>query len=106
MIDSLPKPFPALDVSEDRNPAMRLFGLRFFQDQTVLEYLTEFLSVVSYPKWLADGEPIRDPLPPLSVLRSWSDQKLRYKPRLHLLVCKMVRRRSSATPPQGTVAAP
>ena len=77
MIDSLPKPFPALDVSEDRNPAMRLFGLRFFQDQTVLEYLTEFLSVVSYPKWLADGEPIRDPLPPLSVLRSWSDQKLR-----------------------------
>ena len=40
MIDSLPKPFPALDVSEDRNPAMRLFGLRFFQDQTVLEYLT------------------------------------------------------------------
>mgnify|MGYP001213280425 CR=1 FL=1 len=84
MIDSLPKPFPALDVSEDRNPAMRLFGLRFFQDQTVLEYLTEFLSVVSYPKWLADGEPIRDPLPPLSVLRSWSDQKLRYKPPVRL----------------------
>lgn len=40
---SLPDPFPEVKVSEDYNPAIRLFGKRFIKEQTVLEYLSEFL---------------------------------------------------------------
>jgi hypothetical protein len=32
---------------EDRNPAVQLFGRRFFADQTVQELLSEFLLVAS-----------------------------------------------------------
>jgi hypothetical protein len=44
--------FPAtVDQNEDQmNPAIRLYGRRFYKDQTPVEYLTEFLLVFSAPK--------------------------------------------------------
>lgn len=44
--------FPENDVSTDGedNPAIQLYGLRFYKDQTPIEYLAEFLLVFSSPK--------------------------------------------------------
>ena len=45
----LPTPFPSGALKATANPAIRLFGLRFFKDQTILEYLAEFCGCVSRP---------------------------------------------------------
>lgn len=47
--------FPTNSESDDhqadqRNPAIRLYGRRFYKDQTPVEYLAEFLLVFSSPK--------------------------------------------------------
>lgn len=44
--------FPNLDLvqHEDSNPAIQVFGRRFFKDQTPVEYLAEFLLVFCSPK--------------------------------------------------------
>ena len=43
--------FPPNEKTEDlSNPAIRLYGLRFYADQTPTEYLSEFLLVFSSPK--------------------------------------------------------
>ncbi|WP_333870188.1 hypothetical protein [Desulforamulus putei] len=64
---------------ENKNPAMRLFGKRFFIDQRAMDLLVEFLAVaLAEKKIAAEGEktgrtPLwnADALPPLSDLRSW-----------------------------------
>ncbi len=38
------------DIKEDGNPAIRLFGRRYYKDQTPVEYLAEFLLAFSSPK--------------------------------------------------------
>lgn len=85
---SLPVPFPRLkSVSDDYNPAIRLFGKRFINEQTILEYLAEFLAVVFSDKRIGSGEAIRSPLPSLEELQKWSDTpdtKLYYKPPIKL----------------------
>ncbi|AEG14184.1 hypothetical protein Desku_0568 [Desulfofundulus kuznetsovii DSM 6115] len=84
---SLPLPFPRLDVSDDYNPAIRLFGKRFIKEQTVVEYLAEFLAVVFSDKWIGNGEVIKSPLPSLEELKRWSvssKTKLQYKPPIKL----------------------
>ncbi len=43
------------DSREDKNPAIQLFGRRFYSDQTPVEYLAEFLLVFSSPK-VREGE--------------------------------------------------
>ncbi len=84
---SLPDPFPEVDVSEDYNPAIRLFGNRFFKEQTVLEYLSEFLAVVFSDKKIGDGEVFESPLPSLADIEKWSSSiktKLCYRPPIKL----------------------
>ncbi|MGX2041390.1 hypothetical protein ACWJKU_14840 [Methylocaldum sp. MU1018] len=47
------KPFPADGdhiVADSTNPAIKLYGRRFYKDQTQVEYLAEFLLVFSSPK--------------------------------------------------------
>ncbi len=67
----------------DANPAVRLFGRRFFADQTTLELLIELLLVAVSPKKTC-GEKFSNMLPPMELLkRSWIDT-LDYAPRAHL----------------------
>lgn len=44
------KPFPPTGDTSKDNPAIRLYGLRFYKDQTPVEYLAEFLLVFASPK--------------------------------------------------------
>lgn len=44
------KPFPIKASSENVNQATQLYGLRFYKDQTPVEYLAEFLLVFTSPK--------------------------------------------------------
>ena len=83
---SLPEPFPEVDVSEDYNPAIRLFGKRFIKEQTVLEYLSEFLAVVFSEKRIGDdGEVFLSPLPSIKELNEWPTSKpLCYRPPVKL----------------------
>lgn len=79
MNSSLPTPFPDIDISEDYNPGIRLFGKRFIKEQTVVEYLVEFLSLVNCEKWI-NGDLIETPLPAIETLNNWPQGKeLKYK---------------------------
>lgn len=71
---SLPAPFPDIDISKDYNPGIRLFGKRFISEQTIVEYLVEFLALVFSEKWV-DSESIRTPLPSTEVLHNWPQEK-------------------------------
>lgn len=84
----LPKPFPSHAVDDLCNPAIRLFGLRFVRDQTLVEYLSEFLAVALSKKQIGQGEPIATPLPDFETLCEWAialgPQPLRYRPPVRL----------------------
>jgi len=84
----LPTPFPSGALKATANPAIRLFGLRFFKDQTILEYLAEFLAVVFSPKRISGSEVIGTPLPTLETLHSWTasadSAPLHYRPPVRL----------------------
>ena len=71
---------------DDYNPAIRLFGRRFFADQTVGELLIEFLLVAASTKRIAERHlPNGDLLPEMDQLRSWpSSVPLRYAPKARL----------------------
>ena len=86
MNTSLPKSFPEHgSIHIDYNPAIRLFGKRFFSEQTLVELVTEFLSVVFSPKWIGEGAAIDTPLPPLEDLKCWPENVgLSYKPPVKL----------------------
>lgn len=85
---SAPKPFPAIELDlshQDANPGIQLFGRRFFADQTVLEYLVEFLLVCHSPKRIGNEADLFDScLPPWKQLQNWQDQKLEYIPPVRL----------------------
>lgn len=67
--------FPRLRIGkDDRNPAILLFGRRFFADQTVTELLVELLLVASSPKRIGDQDISTDQaLPPIQILRDWPE---------------------------------
>jgi len=46
-------------VADQKNPAIKLFGRRFYKDQTPLEYLAEFLLVFASPKGREKGNTFR-----------------------------------------------
>ena len=81
-------PFPPISPrsqQEDRNPAIRLFGRRFFSDQTVPEYLVEFLLVASSAKRIAGDAKIVSMMPASEILRTWpAGAPLEYAPKAHL----------------------
>lgn len=88
----MPKPYPPLTremqrpKKEDANPAIQLFGRRFFSDQTIPEFLIEFLLVITSPKKIDDN--ILDDensFPDMDILREWpGDQPLAYAPKSRL----------------------
>src|SRR5881392_4228885 len=87
MVDAFPSVEQMSQKGEsDYNPAIRLFGRRFFADQTVPELLLELLLVATSPKKIgvnllsADGL-----LPSLDLLHSWPARKpLEYAPKARL----------------------
>jgi len=86
------KPYPPIKVEkierdgDDRNPAVQLFGRRFFRDQTIQELLNEFLLVASAPKRIGKDcidEEIIFPL--IEKLNNWPEQQpLEYAPKVRL----------------------
>lgn len=68
-----------MDISKDYNPGIRLFGKRFIIEQTIVEYLVEFLALVFSNKSI-DDKAIYMPLPSLDTLHNWpKNNKLEYK---------------------------
>ena len=81
---TLPVPFPDIDITEDYNPAIRLFGSRLISEQTILEHVAEFLAIVFSEKKIA-AEKISSALPSLESIENWvDDQPLKYKPPIKL----------------------
>ena len=88
----MPDPFPAIKRelqrrrSEDGNPAIQLFGRRFFSDQTVPELLSEFLLLATSKKRI--GKAIIDKgyvFPDIYVLKNWPmETSLAYAPKSRL----------------------
>lgn len=84
-----PKPFPPLDPNNrdtDVNPAIQLFGRRFFSDQTIMEYLVEFLLVCHSSKRIGrGGAEFKTYLPSWEQLQEWQvNAELGYLPPLRL----------------------
>jgi len=81
----MPNPFPSIELEmlnfggEDRNPAIQVFGRRFFSDQTNTELLVELLLVaVSQKKIKRDS--FNSILPAFEVLHNWpsNERNLNY----------------------------
>lgn len=81
----LPIPYPKINVDDDYNPAIRLFGKRFISEQSALELLAEFMAVVLCEKRIGGSAPVCDPLPSLTDLRQLGEgQPLHYRPPIKL----------------------
>lgn len=88
----MPNPFPPLNRElrrpreEDSNPAIQLFGRRFFSDQTVPEFLIELLLVATSRKKVMDqGWAEDDYFPDLAFLKNWpAGGHLAYAPKSRL----------------------
>jgi hypothetical protein len=88
----MPRPFPSITLQnevrggEDFNPAIQLFGRRFFADQTVAELLIELFLIASSAKRIgANAISEALPLPDLAQLQNWPDNEtLKYEPKVRL----------------------
>jgi hypothetical protein len=86
------KPYPPIKVEkikrdgDDRNPAVQLFGRRFFVDQTVQEFLNEFLLVASVPKKIGNYCIEEDNIfPKIDKLADWPvNIPLEYAPKVRI----------------------
>lgn len=80
------KPFPynaEKESSDSSNPAIQLFGNRFYNDQTVTELLAEFLLVVNAKKKISENQ-ISESLPSYEQLLDWPDVPLNYSPQTRI----------------------
>ena len=67
-------PFPPINL-DDRNPAVQLFGRRFFIDQTVPELLLELLLVATSLKRVGDKRlPSEQMFPDIELLQAWPNR--------------------------------
>ncbi|MDY0132615.1 MAG: hypothetical protein RBR53_08095 [Desulforegulaceae bacterium] len=83
----MPEPFPNIlsDSKEDNNPAILLFGRRFFSDQTIPELLIELLLVFISKKRISDTEIKKMEFPDLDSLNGWPEKSyLEYLPKHRL----------------------
>lgn len=81
------KRFPQLNHQRiDENPAIQIFGRRFYKDQTEIEYLAEFLLVFLSPKFITNpDQSFSIGFPSDEDLNTWPvDTTLKYKPHEHL----------------------
>jgi len=79
----MPRPFPSITLQnevmggEDFNPAIQLFGRRFFADQTVAELLIELFLIVTSAKKIGASDISESlPLPDLEQLQNWRAMSL------------------------------
>lgn len=88
----MPRPFPSIKLQnevkgdEDFNPAIQLFGRRFFADQTVAELLIELFLIATSAKKIGTNDVSETlPLPDLEQLQNWpSNESLKYAPKVRL----------------------
>ncbi|MGI5836576.1 MAG: hypothetical protein ACOX87_08830 [Chloroflexota bacterium] len=81
----LPRTFPASFGAADYNPAIRLFGKRFFIDQGGVELLAEFLAIALCGKRLSNGVDLTGHLPSPADIASWPGKwQIEYKPPVKL----------------------
>lgn len=88
----MPRPFPSITLQneakgdEDFNPAIQLFGRRFFADQTVTELLIELFLIATSAKKIGTHDVSESlPLPDLERLQDWpSNEPLKYAPKARL----------------------
>ncbi len=89
----MPNPYPPIKrelqtaKTEDANPAIQLFGRRFFGDQTVPEFLIEFLLVATSQKKIAEEIIPADGslFPDMELLSNWpAETPLKYAPKSRL----------------------
>src|ERR1700677_4278343 len=88
----MPRPFPSITLQnenkgdEDFNPAIQLFGRRFFADQTVAELLIELFLIATSAKKVGTHDVSESlPLPDLEQLQNWpSNEPLKYAPKARL----------------------
>jgi hypothetical protein len=85
------KAFPSIEMNakqkgdEDFNPAIQLFGRRFFGDQTVAELLLELLLVAASEKRIGSTALVPDMvLPGIEQLRNWPKATLEYAAKVRL----------------------
>ena len=77
-------PFDAVIIQAYKsNPAIRLFGNRFSNDQTSMELLCEFLLVITSKKRIDDAE-FATAFPPITLLIDWNNVELEYAPKARL----------------------
>lgn len=67
-----------------KNPAIQLFGNRFFSDQTHCELLIELLLVIFSPKKFKEDSEFKTCLPEFSYLQNQPDQIFQYAPKARL----------------------
>lgn len=85
-------PFPPINLDkveyrgQDRNPAVQLFGRRFFVDQTVPELLLELLLVATSLKRVGNKRlPSEQMFPDIELLQAWPNRiYLEYAPKARL----------------------
>lgn len=77
---SLPRPFPSGLEVDDYNPAIRLFGMRFINNQSMVELALEFLALIFAEKRLGQSASFQTAFPAWEQLKNWpSGTKLQYK---------------------------
>lgn len=68
-----------------QNPAIQIYGNRLFADQSISEFLSEFLLVVFSPKRIKDlNFNFTTPLPNREQLSTWNNAPLEYAPKARL----------------------
>ena len=75
--------FPNINFT-DNNPAFQLFGQRLFIDQTVSEFLIEFLLVAFSPKKIGNDTVFNSILPDIDYIKKWDSEILSYAPKARL----------------------
>lgn len=77
MNNRLPVTFPPNRSHGDYNPAIRLFGSRFFSDQSIVEFAIEFLGITFFDKWIESDRKYRSCLIPIDELKSLLNDEAR-----------------------------
>jgi hypothetical protein len=83
VLDSFPIGVRDISSLEDQNPAVQLFGRRFFGDQPSLEVLSEFLLVLTSTKNIGHDS-VETLFPTINCLKNWKSEILSYEPKAKL----------------------
>ncbi|BAU58040.1 hypothetical protein HH1059_13310 [Halorhodospira halochloris] len=79
-LERYPSSAEGFDFRAERNPAILLYGRRFYKDQTPLEYLVEFLMAFSSPKDLSGNAELQFKIIPNE------NERYGYYPKEHIIL--------------------